>query len=403
MKEEKNIQKENKSDYRVNEANDNPLYKRWYLWAITFVVMTGFAFLALIWQWNVKKMNFVATLQVRSNENNPQLREPQAIFTSRLFDPTKVSHILPLGELNGGYIETQTINGVVINVKKDINGKAVPVEIYAPTDMTLEDYSYFPDPRAPERPVQWHLGFRISKEMKLSFDHITWVPDAIKNVTPPTQNSSYVSPQKKLSFKAGDLIAKSSGTNKANNWNIYLRDNKKVNNFVNQERYEKTKEIYGYVNASCPFDYYEELIRQEFLALMGYYSAGQSKTCGSNSRDVSGTISGLWHLNKEGIQEEYRGQYATPFSIYKTSADEIIIYEINKQRYIIGSNNKTYKDPATVTDSHCYNLTEYGDDRSAMGYAYFNIISGAEMQMNYSATGSCPTSFPEVGAITYYR
>ncbi len=319
-------------------------------------------------------------------------------FTHEIFDPNKVSFIIPLGELNGGYEETQTINGVTINIKMDGMGNAPEIDVFAPADMVLEDYSYFTGGK--ETP-NWHLGFRVSKDIKLSFDHITFVPAEIKAATPPTPTSGYVPPTKTLSFKAGDLIAKTSGTDKAHNWNIYLRDNRKKNIFVNQERYEKVQDRYDYVNAACPFDYYEVAEKQLVVALMGFSKAGQATTCGTNSKDVKGSISGLWHLGKDGVGADYQGQYATPFSVYKTSSDEIVIYEVNHQRYILASNNPTYKDPVAVTDAHCYSLTEYGESKM-QGYAYFKIVSDLEMRMSFSKTGSCPTTFP-TSSTTYYR
>lgn len=336
--------------------------------------------------------------QEGEQDNSAGSQSKEIKFTHKIFDPELVSHIIPLGELNGGYEETQTINGVTINIKMDAARNAPEISVYAPTDMTLEDYSYFAF--SGESP-NWHLGFRISRDMKLNFDHITWVSDEMKAVMPPTPNSAYVSPKKKLSFKAGELIAKTSGTDQAHNWNIYLRDNRHTNTFVNQARFEKLQDRYDFLNAVCPFDYYEDSVKQEFVALMGATKAGQSKTCGTNSRDVKGSLAGLWHLTKDGFNADYQGLYASPFSIYKNSAEEIIIYEIDRQRFILGAKNPTYKDPATVTDAHCYTLTQYGDSRPE-GYTYFKIISDKEMKMSYGKTGNCPTTFPENSA-TYYR
>lgn len=321
------------------------------------------------------------------------------VFTAKMFDPASVSHITPLGELNGGYEEAQTINGVMINLKTDAQRNAPAIPVYAPADMTLEDYSYFTG--GPHTP-NWHLGFRISEDVKLSFDHITWVPDGLRAVTPPTPTSGYVPPLKKLAFRAGDMIAKTSGTDQAHNWNIYLRDNRQKNIFVNQARFEKIKDGYDFVNAVCPFDYYGEAVKQEFIALMGATKAGQSKNCGTNSRDVKGSLSGIWHLTKEGVRADYQGAYATPFSIYKDSSDRIIVYEIDRQRFILEQANPTYKDPAAITGAHCYALTEYGD-RPAQGYAYFKIVSDSEMKMKYDPAGTCPGEFPEEGSATYYR
>ena len=364
---------------------------------ILVVLLVGFVLIPKKNQRNDSDNSLAETKMEEINNRKVDVK-----FTQRIFDPEKVSHITPLGEINGGYEEAQTINGVMINIKTDANRNANPIEVYAPTDMTLEDYSYFSDSRS-NIPAQWHLGFRISEDVKLSFDHLSSVPDNIKAVTPQTANSGYVPPAEKLSFKAGDRIATTSGTEQAHNWNIYLRDNRKTNTFVNQERYEKLKDRYDFINAVCPFDYYDDVQKNLYIALMGYSEAGESKTCGSNSKDVKGSISGLWHLNREGVQADYRGAYATPFSIYKASSNEIIIYEINKKRFIISDKNSTYKDPASITGSHCYNLTEYGDSKNTLGYVYFKVISDTEMKMSYSASGNCPASFPDTNSQTYYR
>jgi len=382
----------------MNEQPKKSLFRRfWWLIIILAVLLAGFVLITNKNPRDDKSENLGKTI----TEDAQNVKKDNDIkFTHQIFDPEKVSHITPLGELNGGYEEAQTINGVMVNIKKDAGGNADPIEVYAPADMTLEDYSYFPDGNSP---AQWHLGFRISEDMKMSFDHLSSVPDEIKAVTPQTASSAYVPPTKRLSFKAGELIATTSGTEQAHNWNIYLRDDRKVNTFVNQERYEKVKQGYSFLNAACPFDYYGDFEKSLYLALMGYSKAGESKTCGTNSKDAKGSVSGLWHLSKEGVQAEYQGQYATPFSIYLASSNEIIIYEIGKKRYILGDKNSTYKDPTSVTDSHCYNLTEYGDSRSTQGYAYFKIVSDTEMKINFNSSGSCPSSFPETNAKTYYR
>ncbi len=388
-------------EYNKLHAWKNPQTLDWFRWLLSLTALILIIMIFISTRRQNLPGNRKSFQTSPTSQGQAVSRESKKVrFTSRIFEPTKVNSIIPLGELNGGYIESQTINGITINIKTDAQRNAEPIEVYAPVDMTLEDYSYFADgTNAP----QWHLGFRISESVKLSFDHISEATEIIKSVTPPTVNSAYVSPTRRLAFRAGDLVAKTSGTNEAHNWNIYLRDESKTNTFVNQERYDKLKDRYSFVNAACPFDYYEENIRQEFLALMGHYKAGESKNCGSNSRDVKGSIAGMWHLTQDGVQEAYDGQYASPFSIYKTSANELILYEINRKRYIIGEKNQTYKDPALVTDSHCYNLTQYGHEVSTNGYAYFKVLSDTKMQLSYKSTGACPATFPENSTMIYYR
>ncbi|MFA6974117.1 MAG: hypothetical protein WC238_05270 [Parcubacteria group bacterium] len=361
------------------------------------LALAGFS-LHLLANKDVRRENFSSSADLFERVAE-KTSDEKTIFTAKIFDPALVSHITPLGELNGGYEESQTINGVMINLKTDANRNASEIPVYAPTDMTLEDYSYF---TGGEHTPNWHLGFRISKDVKLSFDHITWVPEELKKATPPTPTSAYVPPSQKISYKAGELIAKTSGTDQAHNWNIYLRDNRHQNTFVNQARFEKIKDGYDFVNAVCPFNYYADSVKQEFLSLMGATKAGQAKTCGTNSRDVRGSLSGIWQLTQEGVGADYQGAYATPFSIYKDSADQIVVFEINRQRFILDQTNPTYKDPAAVTGAHCYALTEYGG-QPAKGYAYFQIVSDMEMQLQYAPSGTCPSQFPAEGSVTYYR
>jgi hypothetical protein len=166
------------------------------------------------------------------------------------------------------------------------------------------------------------------------------------------------------------------------------------------------KDSYYFVNAICPFDPYGKSKKAPYLALMGATAPGQSKTCGNPSKDVKGTISGIWHLSRKQTRETfmgaYDGNYPTPFSLYRDSAGQIVIYELDKQRYIVGSENSTYKNPAKVKTKHCYNLTQYPGE-TPNGYAYFRVVSDMEMKVAYSGTGTCPATFPRDKAKTYYR
>src|SRR3989344_7325539 len=60
-------------------------------------------------------------------ENEPEI----VIFTNQIFDPKLVSHITPLGELNGGYEEAQTIAGVMINLKTEAVDGGKEIEVHA--------------------------------------------------------------------------------------------------------------------------------------------------------------------------------------------------------------------------------------------------------------------------------
>lgn len=142
-------------------------------------------------------------------------------------------------------------------------------------------------------------------------------------------------------------------------------------------------------------------MRQEYVKLLGFDAPGLTTNCGSASRDVQGTLSGIWHLSKKGVGKEELGEFTSPLFIYSNSAGGTSLGYVNKKRYKISKDNPTNKDPAQIRDEHCYNLLSAWDN-SNEGYAYFKIVSDREMQLTAGSSGKCPSSFPGEFE-TYYR
>ncbi|MDO8649722.1 MAG: hypothetical protein Q7K33_00160 [Candidatus Berkelbacteria bacterium] len=322
-------------------------------------------------------------------------------FTAQIFDPLLISHIAPLGELNGGGSEWQATTGVMINIKPTVVTGDKMIDVFAPTAMTLESYSYHKDPRSNGN-ADWTLIFRVNQNITIKFDHITKAVDKIVAVTTstPKDRSNEEAPRSKISFEAGELIAQTFGTKLAHNWNIYMTDKTVKNIFANQERYEKSQIGYRFINGACPFNYYEESINAGFIALMGATKAGQSPDCGNPSNDVPGMLSGTWFFDEqiEKTEEQLDGNFASPLSIYKDSANRVIIDLIANTQFRVEGGI----DPATVSTEQCYGLANRDSGRTS-GYAYFKLVSPTVMKLAYSASGSCPTSFPETNNKTYYR
>lgn len=321
-------------------------------------------------------------------------------FTSKIFDPAQISHITPLGELNGGYSEWQAVTGVMINIKPEVVAGDKMINVYAPAAMTLDSYSYHYDPRSPGD-ADWALIFRINKDVTLKFNHITKAVERIVAVTTstPKDRSNEESPKSKISFEAGELIATTHGTSLAKNWNIYMTDRSVMNNFANQTRYEKSSIGNRFINGACPFDYYESAIKATYLALMGATKAGQSQNCGNPSKDVAGTLSGAWFFDEDSskTEEQIDGNFVSPLAVYRDSAGRVIIDQIANTQFRIEGGT----DPATVKSEHCYKLVS--NNNQPAGYAYFKLIGLREMQLAYGASGSCPTVMPSSGAKTYFR
>ncbi|MDP3993072.1 MAG: hypothetical protein Q8Q05_02580 [bacterium] len=342
-----------------------------------------------------------APINNSATNNTPEVTKPGTVkteFTAQIFDPSLISHITPLGELNGGYDEAQAISGIMVWNKAEAVSGSKMIDVYAPTAMTLESYSYHTNP---DGNADWTLIFRLNKNVTLKYDHITQAVEKIVAATTstPKNNSAEDYPKTQISFAPGELIAKTSGTKQAKNWNIYMYDTAQKNKFVNQARYEKSQIGQRLISGVCPFDYYESATATSYLALMGATKAGQTTACGNVSKDVAGTLSGMWHFdNKDGeLREAQDGNFASPLSVYKNSAGQVIIDQLNNRR----SDIEQGTDPAKVTDSQCYGLVN--DQVRAAGYAYFNLVSPTEMQLAYSSSGFCPVSFPGTDAKTYYR
>ena len=366
-----------------------------------FVALPLVVIFAAVIIWTTKDRE--APTNSDATDSGQEVVKPDAIkveFTAQIFDPAQISHITPLGEVNGGYVEWQAVNGIMIWNKPEVVAGDKMINVYAPVAMTLEAYSYHSDPRSPGT-ADWALVFRINKDATLKFNHITKAVDRIVAVTTstPKDRSNEEPPKSKISFETGELIAQTSGTKLAKNWNIYMTDKSITNKFVNQSRYEKSSIGNRFINGVCPFNYYSEAIKASYIALMGATKAGQSPDCGNPSKDVAGSLSGGWFFDKDtsNTSEQIDGNFVSPLAVYRDSANRVIIDQIANSQFRIEGGT----DPATVKSEQCYKLAT--SNNQPAGYAYFKLISPSEMQLAYGASGSCPAVMPTSGSKTYYR
>ena len=343
-------------------------------------------------------------IETLTNTNTGKAVKP-VVFTHGIFDLNEVKNITPIGELNGGYWEFQSFAGVMMNLKVDSNREAGMTNIYAPKDMSLVSYSYHDIPGSND--PTWALTFELTPGVTMTMHHVQEAGEKITKATTtvPADNSREIYLETPLRFEAGEYMARTAGTPQAHNWNIYVYDENLKNQFVRQERYEQDSLGQEMLTATCVFDFYPENMREPYKALYGYTEPGQSETCGTVSRDVKGSIAGLWYFTEdpiEGIIQEKEGVYAGPLAVYKASDDTIVLHEINDGGHEIYPETNSYKDPSEITGEHCYALTDNYYFKPA-GYAYFKVIDDYTMKLSYSSDGSCPDSFPASNARTYYR
>ena len=67
----------------------------------------------------------------------------------------------------------------------------------------------------------------------------------------------------------------------------------------------------------------------------------------------------------------------------------------------IPRNNPTWKPLKSITTEWCYQA--YTFTPSPDGWLWLKMVTPTKMNVAYSPTGSCPSSFPATGFKTYYR
>lgn len=326
------------------------------------------------------------------------------LFTAYLVDPTVVQKVGQVGVVHGSGL--YIVERSYISVKKEFHGKKVP--IYAPVNMTLRSGSHYQNPAAANTALpDYALWFDAGCGVEVNLAHLKEVVEPIAAELPEVKNDSRSSQLSPIPFQAGDLIGyfiRNEGD--VAGFDFIVRDEKVVNAFINPERYSENR-AGNLINGVCPYDYYEPVKKQEYYNLLG--GGGGTvfsvKDCGRSSRDLAGTISGMWFLDeepRESIYETYKeGDYGSTVSVV---GDE--------ERITIGNlgtaptswvypTNPTYVLPEEVTDEHCYQIDGQNPSQNA-GWAYFKLISSTEARVAYSATGTCPDSFP-ANSKTYYK
>jgi|GEM_PF-1435955 hypothetical protein len=330
--------------------------------------------------------------------------ESGSLFTAHFFDRDKIRLIYPLGQLNGGHHEAEALGLSLIWIEPSVIEAGDRLTVYAPADMQLERYSYG---HFGSEPPTWTMVFRVNDRIKIRMSAISEAVPRIMDATTnePAPNTAEHEPSIPVFLEAGEVIGYTTGTSKAHNWDIWVYDSERSNQYANQSRYEANYLGDRMRTAVCPYDFFDEAMGAEYIALLGLDEPGQTTECGNTSRDVPGSLSGQWHFNPDyttGVEIAQDGSYATPLAIFKNLSNEIVIYQIDGQEFRITTDNTTHSDPAEITDCHCYQLVSRWD-QSAAGYAYFELISEDDMKVYYSPSGQCPNNPPTTVGKTYYR
>ncbi|MDO8604596.1 MAG: hypothetical protein Q7K40_04370 [bacterium] len=337
-------------------------------------------------------------------ENKTVKKCENPVFTSYFIDPQYVQKVGQVGVVHGSGL--YIVERSYISVKEKFAAQKVPV--YAPSDIELVAGSHYRDPAAPSNALpDYALWFDAGCDVEVNLAHLKEVAQPIALQLPDVKTDSRNTRLKPLQFKAGDLIGYfiySHGD--VAGFDFIVRDKKVLNKFINQERYSDHRAS-NLINGVCPYDYYEPNKKKTYYNLLG--GAGgtlfKTKDCGKSSRDVAGTISGMWFLSQEpqnNIYESYKeGLYGSTLSIVGDE-ERITIGNLGESRMSwIYNNNPTYKLPEQVKSEHCYKFDGFtpGDNR---GWVYFKFVSDTQLDVFFSQTGTCPYSLPP-NAKRYYK
>lgn len=175
---------------------------------------------------------------------------PSPTFTHNITDVSKIVNIVIPPNFVAGDLKTHSY----------IETDHAKVPVYAPADMTLTGGSYYIS-------GPYRLDFQVSCEVTMRFAHITEPIQEIKNILPstpaPANNSRDQAIKNQISFKAGDLIGYTTGTDRAGNWDFGVYNANTKNKYADDEKLNFSR-----INttAVCPFDYFSAELKISYKA-----------------------------------------------------------------------------------------------------------------------------------------
>ena len=170
------------------------------------------------------------------------------VFTNHITDTSKVSYVAPPPTIGSGpslkthsYVGTNHIN----------------VPVYAPAAMILKSGSHYVG-------GPYTFEFQVSCEVTVRFGHITNPIDAIRKLLPSEpQSGSQTQELSPVSFAAGELVAYTTGTDAAGNWDFGVYNSAVSNRYASDPNWSQST---TYTTAVCPFDYFTPDLKSAYTA-----------------------------------------------------------------------------------------------------------------------------------------
>ncbi len=176
------------------------------------------------------------------------ISNPSPIFTNHITDISKVSYVVPPPTMGSGpSLKTHSYIGT--------NGANVP--IYAPAAMTLKSGSHYVG-------GPYTFEFQVGCEVTVRFGHVTNPVDTVKNLLPSEpQSGSQTQELSPINFAAGELVAYTTGTATAGNWDFGVYNSAVSNRYASDPNWNNST---TYTTAVCPFDYFIPVLQSAYTA-----------------------------------------------------------------------------------------------------------------------------------------
>ena len=292
-------------------------------------------------------------------------------------------------------------------IGRDEDDQVYEVPVYAPVDSTLTGITFHLATMTDERGIsvdleQYVLSFEVSCEVSYGYDHISRLAEKYAALSPATASRTTRDAERQVSepVKAGELIGYTTGTAAAHNWDFVFTNSSRGNEFVNQERYEHTGDLQRLLAGDCPYDYYGELMKIQYYALLSGGPSGriEGESC-QVSHDVPGTISGGWFREPFSTETSHPHIPGWALAVGSWAGGQV---RINSEETAVwvSPGQPTYADPRGVTTEHCYEHAGRPDE-PAIKFVYLKLVSDTEIAVVFGE-GGCPPQLPE-GFQVYYR
>ncbi len=325
------------------------------------------------------------------------ISDPNPRLTHFYTDLDQIEFINPTIVTSGNWLKNRQYHKVVT----DANNEAPKVPVYAPADATAVGITHYlglmqPWVGEPFELSQFDVRFEVSCEVSFWFDHLSRLAESFASLAPAegVRDTRDAQVPIRVEVQAGDLIGYSSGTEPAHVWDFILVNTSKTNRFANQQRYEQTGDLEHLLHGDCPYDYYDQSMRAEYVVRFGSWQGRADGFYCDDEVDVVGTVAGGWFLTPFAPGAPYAP--ADWGVVVKLAADGYLDVNGPSASVRTGPEAPTFADPKLVTGERCFQ--HYVEPTH---YAYLKVLSDTQLAAAFG-DGSCPSVLPAEHQI-YHR